>query len=374
MRRRSAASSRSTRRSPAAALGAPLAGGVAIALVALLCDVPAAAVDAGALAPSERAAILALGPWPQAPIRDADNPASGNPAGIALGESLFHSPRLSPTGLRCASCHEPWRHFADGRVVAQGMAAGSRNTPSLLDAARQRQYGWDGARDQLWQQSLRPLQDAREMPASNAQVAALVRGDAALSARLAAVFGDTPDADADGARVTREVGLALAAYVETLASPRTPFDDWRDRLAGAPGGLEPAASDAFPAAARRGLRLFVGRAGCAACHAGPTFSDDAFHLSLVHSMSAPGVPDTGHPGAPANTFRTPGLRDVASTAPYLHDGSAARLCDAVQPHAADRGDMPPLLTAAERHDLVAFLRTLSADASNDGAAEPCGGR
>ena len=354
------------RRSLAAALGALLAGG---ALVVLLGTAPAVATDAGAMTPSERAAILALGPWPPAPIRDPDNPASGNPAGIALGESLFHSPRLSPTGLRCASCHEPWRHFADGRVVAQGVAAGSRNTPSLLDAARHRHYGWDGARDQLWQQSLRPLQDAREMPASTAQVAALLRGDATLSARVAAIFGAAPDAD--DARVTREAGLALAAYVETLATPRTPFDDWRDRLAGAPGGLEPAPPDAFPAAARRGLRLFVGRAGCAACHAGPALSDDAFHPSLVHSMTAPGVPDTGHPGSPENTFRTPGLRDVASTAPYLHDGSAASLCDAVQPHAADPGNVPPLLTATERRDLVAFLRTLSAEPANGGNSEVC---
>ncbi len=358
------------RRSLAAALGALLAGSAVIALVALLGTTPAAATDAGALTPAERAAILALGPWPPAPMRDADNPASGNPAGIALGESLFHSPRLSPTGLRCASCHEPWRHFADGRIVAQGVAAGSRNTPSLLDAARHRHYGWDGARDQLWQQSLRPLQDAREMPASIAQVAALVRGDAALSARAAAIFGAA--SDADDARVTRDVGLALAAYVETLATPRTPFDDWRDRLAGAPGGLEPAGSGALPAAARRGLLLFVGHAGCAACHAGPTLSDDAFHVSLVHSMTAPGVADTGHPGGPGNMFRTPGLRDVASTAPYLHDGSAARLCDAVQPHAADPGNVPPLLTAAERRDLVAFLRTLSAETANDGTADACG--
>ena len=363
MRRRWAASRRTVRRSLAAAAGALLAGAAVAALLAIACSPPAAATDGGALAPTERAAILALGPWPPAPIRDAANPASADPAGIALGESLFHSPRLSPTGLRCASCHEPWRHFADGRVVAQGLALGARNTPSLLDAARHRHYGWDGAHDQLWQQSLRPLEDAREMPASAAQVAALVHGDAALSTRFAAVFGTAPGDD--DARVMRSVGLALAAYVETLATARTPFDDWRDRLEAAPGTSEPAASGAFPAAARRGLRLFVGRAGCAACHAGPTLGDDAFHVSLVHSLGATGEPDAGRRGEPANAFRTPGLRDVASTAPYLHDGSAARLCDAVQPHAADAGGVPPLLSADERRDLVAFLRTLSSDETND---------
>jgi cytochrome c peroxidase len=114
------------------------------------------------------------------------------------------------------------------------------------------------------------------------------------------------------------------------------------------------------AAARRGLRLFVGQAGCVACHAGPAFSDDALHVSRVHSMAAPGVPDGGHPGGPANAFRTPGLRGVAGTGPWFHDGSAARLCDAVRPHAADPGRAAPATSDAERSDLVAFLRTLSA--------------
>jgi cytochrome c peroxidase len=346
-----------------------LAGAALAVLGAGLSSPLAAAADTGALTPTERGAILALGPWPPPAVRDPANPASGQANGIALGEALFFSPRLSPTGLRCASCHEPWRHFADGRVVAQGVATGSRNTPGLLDAARHRHYGWDGARDELWRQSLRPLDDAREMPASAAQVAALMRGDAALSARLADVFGvPAGTGEDDDARVTREVGLALAAYVETLATPRSPFDDWRDRLASTPDTSEPATSGQFPPAARRGLRLFVGRGGCVACHAGPTLGDDALHVSLVHSLGAAGTPDTGHRGEPANAFRTPGLRDVAATAPYLHDGSAATLCDAVLPHAADPGSVPPSLTAAERKDLAAFLSTLSADTTHDDAA------
>jgi len=342
----------------------PLAA--AAALLALACALAASAADGDALAPEERAAILALGPWPPSASRDAGNPASGRPEGIAFGEALFHSPRLSPTGLRCASCHEPWRHFADGRVVAQGIAAGARNTPSLLDVATHRHFGWDAARDDLGAQGLRPLEDLREMPATPAQVAASVRGDAATSARYAQVFGEAPGSD--DARIRRDIGRALAAYVQTLHSPRTPFDDWRDGLA---GGREPAPSDVFPAAARRGLRLFVGRAGCLACHAGATFSDDAVHVSLAHSMAAPGLPDDGHPGGPPNAFRTPGLRDVAATAPWLHDGSAARLCDAVRPHAIDGKRAPPALSAAERSDLVAFLRTLSAATQDDVEAADC---
>ncbi len=331
-------------RPPWAAARAAAAGALLLASLARAGDVP-----------DERAALLALGPWPPAPVRDAANPASGQPAGIALGEALFHSPRLSPTALRCASCHEPWRGFADGRVVARGVASGARNTPSLLDAARHRRYGWDGARDALTAQCLRPLADPREMPATEAHVATLLRGDAALSARYAAVFGGPPGAN--DARVQHDVGLALAAYVETLASPRAPFDDWRDGLAASAGDAAPSAG--FPAAALRGLRLFAGRAACTACHSGPTFSDDALHASRVHSLDADGRPDAGHPGPLPNAFRTPGLRGVAATAPYMHDGSAGSLCDAVKPHAIDAGARATELGAAERTDLVAFLRTLS---------------
>jgi cytochrome c peroxidase len=205
------------------------------------------------------------------------------------------------------------------------------------------------------------------MPATAAQLAAFVRGDAATATRYARVFGDAPGPD--DARIRRDVGLALAAYVETLRSPRTPFDDWRDRLA---SGREASTMDTFPTAARRGLRLFVGRAGCAACHSGPAFSDDAPHVSRVRSMAAPGVPDDGHPGGPPNAFRTPGLRDVASTAPYLHDGSAARLCDAVLPHAVDDGHEPAALSTRDRSDLVAFLHTLSAARDDTGADASCG--
>ena len=349
-------------RAGAAALGALAAGVLAFAVVALVAN-PATsaaegdAVDASSPTPAETARILALGPWPPAPAHDARNPASGNPQGVALGEALFHSARLSDTGsVRCASCHEPWRRFTDGRARALGVSTGARNTPTLLNAAAHVTFGWDGANDELAPQSLRPLRDAREMPAGTAHVAALLRDDTDFGPSVAAVFGTPPDAGDDA--FLRDAGLALAAYVETLTSARTPFDAWRDALAR--GDASPTAS--FPPAAVRGLRVFVGRGGCVACHAGPSLGDDAFYVSTIHSVGPDGLPDNGRRTGAPNSFRTPGLREVGATAPYMHDGSVSTLCDAVLPHALPiaAATPPAPLGRADRRDLVAFLLTLSA--------------
>ncbi len=329
---------------------------VALALLA------ACAMPAGTHAQGDdgtRARMLALGPWPPA----APAPDEAGRAAIALGEQLFFSPRLGDGGgVRCASCHEPWRRYADGRARALGIAEGTRNTPTLLNVALHRRFGWDGARDTLALQALRPLADAREMPASAAHVAGLLRGDATLAARYAAAFGAAPGADDDA--LLHDAGRALAAYVATLRSARTPFDAWRDAVATDPGAGAPS-----PATAR-GLALFTGRGGCVACHAGPAFSDDGFHVSLVHSTGPDGLPDAGRAAIAPNAFRTPGLRDVAATAPYMHDGSVASLCDALRPHAAGQ---PTGLSVDERRDLVAFLETLDAGppAAVDTAGHAC---
>lgn len=370
---------RALRRAGAAAFGALAAGTMAL-VVALLAGAaeraevdpsvstsvgPPVGADLEALfGTAGRADVLALGPWPPANTADARNPASGRPEGVALGEALFHSTRLADAGgVRCASCHEPWRGFTDGRPRALGMAPGARNTPSLLNVATHRRFGWDGATDDLARQSLRPLSDPREMPARPAHIVDLLRGDAELGARFGRVFGPVSAADDD--TLLRETGLALAAYVETLTSARTPFDDWRDAIA---AGRSPGAA-ALPPAALRGLRLFVGHGGCVACHSGPTLGDDAFHVSLVRSAGPDGRADTGRPGPLPNAFRTPGLREVGATAPYMHDGSVATLCDAVRPHAlGPDGVAPPSLDGADRRDLVAFLATLTASRAPGGDA------
>lgn len=364
------------------------------------------ASGAGAQAPDftepETRAILRHGPWPAPWSRDPSNVASGSADAIALGERLFFDPRLSPSGkILCATCHAPFRAWQDGRARAFGLAETDRNTQSLLDVRYQRWFGWDGAGDSLWAQSVRPILAAREMGGSAAQVAALVRADAELSCRYEKVFGAPPPGEDEA--VLAGVGKALAAFQETLVSGRTPFDELRDALARG----DRAAAARYPAAARRGLRIFVGRGNCSACHFGPTFSNGEFHDTGVPYFIKGGV-DPGRYGGirqlHANAlnllgrynddrsgasaiktrqvaemhrnfgeFKVPSLRNVARTSPYMHNGSVATLADVVRHYSeidADRlhSDGESLLkalrlSAAESADLVAFLESLSESAS-----------
>ena len=153
--------------------------GLVLALAAGLCV--ALPFDRPLLRADELASIATLGPWPPPAVRDESNRVSGRAEAAALGEVLFHSTRLSTVGgLRCASCHEPWRQFTDGRALALGAQTGARNTPTLLNARLQHWYGWDGANDSLWSQSIRPMVDAREMRADAAHVARALREDESL--------------------------------------------------------------------------------------------------------------------------------------------------------------------------------------------------
>ena len=342
--------------------------------------------------------ILGHGPWPPPARRDPSNRVSGKREAILLGERLFFSPRLSGTGgILCASCHETWRSFSDGRPRAVGIAPVDRNTQSLANVRLNRWFGWDGANDTLWSQSIRPLLDPREMRSSPAHVAALVRGDPELSGFYERTFDARPPASDEALLV--DVGKALAAYQETLASDRTPFDEFRDALA----RRDFEAASRYPVQARRGLRIFLGKGACAGCHSGPNFSDGEFHRTGVASLLQDGEADTGRQAgirkllagrynllgafnddpsrataggtraasAERDTvaaFRTPSLRDITLTAPYMHDGRAASLCgvalrppaDDVQDANAARESSRVQLSQDEAHDLVAFLETLTA--------------
>jgi cytochrome c peroxidase len=359
------------------------------------------------LSADEVAAILSHGPWPVPFAPDPGNRISGRPAAIELGRRLFGDPRLSADGRRaCASCHQPALGFADGR--ARSLAADGtpldRNAPGLLDARLQHWFGWDGGADPLWAFVMRPLADPRELGAEPARLAALLAGDPGLACLRQAAFGDAPPA-ADTVRV--EIAKALAAFVETLDSPRTRFDVFRDALARG----DAAVAAAFPPPALRGLRLFVGEGRCNLCHLGPAFTNGEFHDTGRPFMAAPGRPDPGRHGgvravladphnrlgrwsdaqrdaggpdpalrtrhlAPSHRnfgeFRVPGLRGLAATAPYGHDGSMATLDDVVghysgldieRLHADGEALLRPLaLDARRRRELVAFLESLSAPA------------
>jgi cytochrome c peroxidase len=360
--------------------------------------------------PDERARILAHGPWPPATAGDPGNAMSGRPAAIALGRRLFSEPRLSAGAvLACASCHLPQRDFSDGRPRALGRtrpdgpadAPLDRHTPSLMNAAQQRWWGWDGAFDSLWSQALHPLLAPQEMAGEPPRIAALLRTDATLACLWQRAHGRPPEGDAQALLVP--LAKALGAYVATLQSGRTPFDRFRDALARG----DRVAAARYPLAAQRGLRLFIGRGNCSTCHAGPLFSNGEFGDIGAPFFARPGVVDagrhggiaallanphnllgrhadklaTGHGDAATKTrhvlaqhrnfgeFKVPGLRSVARTAPYLHDGQLATL-DAVLDHYAglspDRlhadGEQilkPLLLAGSDRADLLAFLHSLS---------------
>ena len=351
---------------------------------------------------TEKRAILRHGPWPAPWAPDPSNRVSGNPEAIALGERLFFEPRLSPSGkVLCATCHAPFRGWQDGRARAFGLAETERNTQSLFDVRQNRWFGWDGAGDSLWAQSIRPILDAREMGGSEAHAVALVRGDAELSCRFTRVFGAPPPGD--GASMLAGIGKALAAFQETIVSGRSAFDAFRDALAKGDHG----AAARYPAAAQRGLRIFVGKGNCSACHFGPGFSNGEFHDVGVPFFVKGGVDPGRHAGLKklqANAFnllgthnddrsgasavktrqvaiehrnfgefKVPSLRNIAQTAPYMHNGSLATLADVVRHYSEISPDRlhsdgesllrPLRLSAGESAELVAFLESLTETAS-----------
>ena len=349
--------------------------------------------------PDEVRAILRHGPWPAAWRPDASNRVSGSPQAIALGENLFFEPRLSAKGnVLCASCHVPYRGWQDGRARALGQVEVDRNTPSLLNVRWNRWFGWDGAGDSLWAQSIRPILDPREMGASAPHAAALVRGDPEHRCRFEKAFGAPPPADDQAVLVA--IGKALAAFQETLVSGRSPFDEFRDALER--GDLERAAQ--YPAAARRGLRIFIGRGACNTCHFGPAFTNGEFHdIGIAHFIRRGEVDPGRHGGIrrlkenPFNLlgrynddaagasatktrhvaldhrnfgeFKVPSLRNVALTAPYMHNGSLATLAEVVRHYSelnlerlhADGESILKLLRLNDQEaaDLVAFLESLT---------------
>lgn len=332
--------------------------------------------------PAQEVATLGL---PPVPIPTA-NPQT--PEKIALGKALFNDRRLSADGtISCASCHQPQKAFADGLALAKGIGGriGTRNTPSLLNAAYLSSQFWDGRRFSLEEQAKDPFVNPREHGlASHIQMLRTIKLDSRYPGDFERAFGVRAD------HVTTDhVAQAIAAFVSTLIAGDSPFDRYLY------GGHRNALSEP----ARRGLELFRGRAQCATCHVikpdHALFTDNGFHSLGVgypkiesrlaevvlratrareHSLDQAVLGDkdiaelgrfmvTFNP-VDIGRFRTPSLRNVALTAPYMHDGSVPSLQEAVEREIYYRGfeaGRPLILTPQEKSDLLEFLKSLTSD-------------
>ncbi len=325
---------------------------LAVGLVALVSGCAAAGEPA-----ADRLTIsIAPAGYPAAPI---DNDAlPGTPLAEArahLGRRLFFDPRLSRTGgIACATCHRPDHGFADLDAVSAGVDGrrGTRNAPALVNLAWTEHLFWDGRVPTLEQQSTMPIENPDEMDLPLAEAIARVNADPAYGRAFADAY----------AGVDSETALrrSLATFIRSLVSGQSPYDRFLrgDNTALLPG-------------ARRGMQMFFSdKAGCFHCHpSGPLTNDGFFNNgSYVTGGDVGRSAITGRSGD-LGKFKVPGLRNVAATGPYMHDGSVATLQDAIEQYArggrggpnTDAVIVPLLLTEDDKADLVAFLRALTDD-------------
>ena len=367
---------------------------VTAALIALTSAVRAEVL----LSADEIEQTLSFGPWPPSFQSDPSNRVSNNARAIALGKALFNDPVLSVDGaFSCASCHDPEQAFATSEARALGRVLLDRNTPSLRNLAGLRWHGWGGKSDNLWAASLHPIIEEQEMAHSPESLKTAITESAYID-DYEAIFGVIQNQGPE--LVLVNTAKALSAYLETLVTDRTQFDDFRDALE----RRDFPASAYYPEAGQRGLQLFLGRGNCVFCHNGPRFSNNEFHdasvpyflnetevdegrfrglnflLSSPYTLDGDWNDDPDKQGAWAvrnvrrshadfGTFRTPSLRGVAETAPYMHDGSLRDLNAVIRHyskinterlHADGEAILSQLnLSEQEIADLVAFLMTLS---------------
>ena len=262
------------------------------------------------------------------PVPETNQLTSGK---IALGRRLFFDKRLSRDGtLSCANCHVPKLAFSDGRAVARGVgsAEGIRNAPAIVNRGYGRLFFWDGRAKTLEQQVLEPILNPKELSLT------------------------VPELERRTKLPVAQVTAALASYVRTIRSGDSPFDRFTAGSMAALNGLEKA-----------GLELFHGKANCTNCHTGPNFTDERLHNTGVAWKNG----KLADIGAGRGDFKTPTLREVARTAPYMHDGTLKTLEEVVDFYSEGGRANPSLdagihrlnLSADEKRALVAFLRSLT---------------
>lgn len=282
----------------------------------------------------------------------ADDPYSK--AKAHLGELLFWDPTLSGNGTQsCASCHNPGLSWTDGLRHGMGVREMATHTPTLLNVAWGSVFGWDGAFPSLEAVAFDgPITSPDIM---NRKPEDLIRALQAIPGYRSAFAAAFPD----HAITQAHIAEALATFERTIVSGTAPFDRW---IAGD--------DNAIDAQAKRGFLLFNGKAGCAACHRGWAFTDEGFYDVGVGTGNDIGRGRLFPTSVKLQyAFKVPTLRDVAHSAPYMHNGSEATLADVIDLYNRGGIDRPsrsnlirPLhLTAAEKSDLIAFLDTLTED-------------
>jgi len=381
------------------------------------------------LSDTQWARVEAMALVPELPF-DPTNRHEPDQAAVEFGHRLFFESGLSGSGtVSCATCHDPARAFTDGLPVALGAGTNRRNTPTVLNVAHQRWLTWDGRADSLWSQALEPMENLVEMAGDRVQILRTIAESPELLEGYRATFGPLPELDGlpaharprldggtdDWSRAWDEIdpgrreaitaafvnlGKALGAYQRRLVSVDSAFDRF---VADVSRGV-PHDRDSFGEAALRGLELFTGDAGCWECHAGPMMTTGAFHDIGVPPVAGGMPTDAGrYDGAkvvrndPFNAagswsdrsdgvearlvrslvnspdnwgrFRTPSLREVARTAPYMHEGRFKTLAEVVRFYSTLEGAvrldhhqemvLSPLdLSEEDQAALVAFLETL----------------
>jgi cytochrome c peroxidase len=375
----------------------------------------------------ERSRIARMSPLGNPPA-DPTNAVADDPRAAQLGRRLFFDGRLAGDGMTsCAHCHDPDQAFSDGRTLAEGVGTANRNAPGLMNIAWQRWLFWDGRADTLWAQALQPVENPVEMGGDRVAVARLMARDATLRTEYEALFGALPSMDSwpdharpsaiddewaqawqampapdrDSAnRVFANTGKALAAFERRLVGGESAFDQFARGLA----ADDPTAMAALNPLAQRGLKLFLGKAGCRDCHNGPALSDGEFHDLQLRPLSGGDRTDPARLAAIARVledpfnaqgaysdaregqaiehlrflrknpelwgaFRTPSLRNVARTPPYMEQGQLADLDAVLRFYSTREGAAPaghhqetvlqPLnLSAMEIAELKAFLLSL----------------
>jgi cytochrome c peroxidase len=270
---------------------------------------------------------------------------------ISLGKQLYWDKRLSKDNtISCASCHDPKKGWSNGEQFATGVDGqkGGRNSPTVLNTTYGQFQFWDGREPSLEAQAKGPIQNSIEMAMTEKAVVEKLNKIEGYKQQFQKVFGTDVTFD--------NLAKAIAAYERTVLAGDSPFDRYK-------AGDKKALSEA----AERGRHVFFNKALCSACHAGSNFTDNGFHnvgIGMDKKDYDVGRFAVQKLGGNRGAFKTPTLRDIGRSAPYMHDGSLKTLEDVVEHYARGGIDNPflsedifPLkLTAEEKKDLVTFLK------------------